>query len=133
MRTSEIIGYRVVNTNAGFYVATNPHGVNFTTDEEPTPIPRGDALRRMAAFLDANPGEDLGDYEVEPVYRETTPIEDAADELGGLFESLCRRHGLDFGLTRDQINQQLVKDLEAVRDGRGFGPAAFGIPGNGRR
>ena len=132
MRTNEIIGYRVANFG-GFFVDTTPQGVNFTTDEEPTPIPRGDALRRMAAFLDANPDLDMEDFEVQPVYRETTPIEDTADELGGLFETLCRRHGLDLGLTRDQINAQLVKDLEAVRDGRGFGPAAFGIPGNGRR
>lgn len=133
MRTNDVIGFYVQNHEQGFFVDTDANGSNFTTDEQPRPIPRGDAYRRLAAFLDANPGEDHQDYCVLPAYRETTPIEDAANELGGLFESLCRRHGLDLGLTRDQINAQLVKDLEAVKEGRGFGSAAFGIPGNGRR
>jgi len=124
MRTQDIIGFRVVNVDAGFFIASNGHQ-NFTTDEEPTPVPRGDAFRRLAAFLDDNPGEDHQDYAVEPIYRETTPVEDAAHELGGLFESLCSRHGLDLGLSRAQIDGLLAKDLEAVKN-LGF---ISGIPG----
>ena len=125
MRTNEVIGFRVVNVEHEFFVDTDANGSNFTTDEEPKPIARGDAFRRLAAFLDANPGESHEDYSVEAVYRETTPIENAANELGGLFEQLCQRHGLDLGLDRSQINALLAKDLEAVKN-LGF---ISGIPG----
>ena len=111
--TKDIIGYRVVSIN-GFFVDTTASGVNFTTDEKPTPVARGDALRRMAAFLDANPGEPLEDYEVRPVYRELTPLETTSKELGGLLSSLCRRHGLDLGLTTDDIEQRIALELGSI-------------------
>ena len=129
-RTNEVIGYRVCNHNVGFYVATMPHGANYTTDVAPAPIPRGDAYRRLAAWLDANPDAQDDDYTVDPVYRETTPIEDASNELGGLLEGLCARHGLQLGLTRQQINAQIALELQALQAGSvpSVGFIAGGIP-----
>jgi hypothetical protein len=124
MRTNDVIGFRVRKFD-DFFVDTDANGCNFSTDEEPAPVSRGDAYRRLAAWLDQNPQEDDGEYGVEAIFRETTPIEDTADELGGLFEQLCRRHGLDLGLSRAQINAILKKDLEQVKN-LGF---IAGIPG----
>jgi len=116
-QTNEVIGYVVVNHRHGFYVAHNPELGNFTSDDQPVPVSRGDAFRRLGAFLDANPGENHNLYEVEPVYREATPVESAADELGGLLEQLCARHGVRIGLSREQINAQLQKELQALEAG----------------
>lgn len=124
MRTNEIIGFRVMHPSNEMFLAADQGG-NYLTSNETTPIARGDAFRRLAAHLDDHPEVDACEFSVEPVYRETTPIEEAASELGGLFESLCSRHGLNLGLSRDQINALLVKDLETVKN-LGF---VTGIPG----
>lgn len=125
-RTNEVIGFRVVNITSGEFIHTSDGGAyNYPSTGEPTPVSRGDAFRRLAAFLDDNPAQEHSNFRVEPVYRVTTPIEDAAHELGGLFESLCQRHGLDLGLNRQQIDAILAKDLEQVKN-LGF---ITGIPG----
>lgn len=126
MQTNEIIGFHIRNNESGECIATDPAtGRNFCTFDEVTPIARGDAFRRLAGFLDQNPDADPYDFGIETVYRQTTPIENAASELGGLFEQLCKRHGLDLGLDRTQINALLAKDLEQVKN-LGF---ITGIPG----
>jgi|SRR5579863_1959004 len=121
--TNEVIGYVVQSNETAEFVHRDGEG-NFLSESEPAPIARGDAYRRLAAFLDENPDCDEN-FTVVAIYRQTTPIEDAASELGGLFESLCARHGLDLGLSRAQVNALLVKDLEQVKN-LGF---VVGIPG----
>jgi hypothetical protein len=114
--TNEIIGYRVVNTRDQVFVDHNPSfsgSGNFQTSREPTPISRGDAFRRLAAFLDAFPEEDHQKFAVEPVYRELTPIESSARELGSLLSSLCQRHGINLGMSQAEIEAQLVRELRA--------------------
>ncbi len=125
-RTNEVIGFRVVNITSGEFIHNDgEHAYNYPSTKEPEPISRGDAFRRLGAYLDENPAQEHSNFRVEPVYRMTTPIEDAAHELGGLFESLCQRHGLDLGLSRQQIDAILAKDLEQVKN-LGF---TVGIPG----
>jgi hypothetical protein len=111
--TNEITGYRVINRNNGHFVDSDGSRNWLTrySDADPTPVPRGDALRRLAAFLDANPGENYGDYTIDAVYREQKPIEATATELGDLLLDLCQRHGLKLGLSRDQIERQIASEL----------------------
>jgi hypothetical protein len=125
-QTNEIIGYRVLHPDTEEFIGADPTTCRpFMTCDETDPIPRGDAFRRLAAYLDVHPEVDADEFSIEPVYRRTTPIEDAAHELGGLFESLCARHGLDLGLSRAQVDALLVKDLESIKN-IGF---ITGIPG----
>jgi len=127
MKTTEVIGYRVINFVTRRFVNFDGsyHWLSGECAVPPAPIPKiTDAYRRMAAFLDAYPEESFQNYRLDTVYRETTPIEDTANELGGLFEDLCKRHGLDLGVDRKQINAILQKDLEQVKN-----LAAFCIPG----
>lgn len=112
--SNEVTGYIVKNDAYGFYVDYCPKAGNFTTDKEPTPVPRGDAFRRLAAFLDANPRENHEFYVVLPVYRVYTPMERASKELGGLLESLCQRHGLNLGLNSEQIEQRIASELASM-------------------
>ena len=127
MNTNTIIGYRVQDHN-GMFVDFD--GVqNFRTYSKPEPISQANAYRRLAAFLDANPGVQVP--RVVPVYYEPTPVEKASKELGGLLESLCSRHGLDLGLTSEQIQKQIAKELEALKAG-GSSFVATGIPRIGR-
>lgn len=128
-QTNEITGFRVFYQPTGQYVHVGGHFPrnHYLANEAPNVISRGDAYRRLAAYLDENPGIDHDDVSVEPVYRQTTPIEDAAHELGGLFEQLCNRHNLNLGLNRAQIDAILVKDLEDVAQ-KGFGPLLAGVP-----
>lgn len=116
-RTNEIIGYRIKAHSDGKFIHRTDHG-HFFSQQEPEPISRPDAYRRLAGFLEENDGfDDVNDLEVVPVYRETTPVEDASAELGKLLSSLCNRHGLDLGLNQEQINKQIAGELEALKAG----------------
>jgi|SRR5581483_5991761 len=118
MKTNEITGYVVINEIGEYFVDTDANGNNFTTSVAPKPVPRGDCFRRLAAFLDSNPDVEHGHFIVDPVYREMTPTESTAHELGGLLDSLCKRHGLDLGMDRAKMDTILAKELEALKDGR---------------
>lgn len=111
MKTNEIIGYRVLRPHTEEFVDVNQVGDNFLYASEPMPISRGDAFRRLAGFLDQHPEVDEDEFTVEPVYREYTPMETASQELGSMLESLCKRHGLDLGLSRAQMERQIAKEL----------------------
>jgi hypothetical protein len=111
-----LIGYRVKNCN-GYFLDTDGDGINYATYKEPTPIARGDAYRRLAAYLDAYPHVSDSDMEVVPVHRALTPTESAAQELGSLLSTLTRRHGLQLGLTQDQIEAKIAKELEELGAG----------------
>ena len=116
--TNEVIGYRVVRSNnecySDEYVHFSESRGNFTSVAEPTPIARGDAFRRLASYLDLNPGEDMNDFVVVPVQRVLTPMETATKELSGLLSSLCSRHGLSLGLSQDQIERKIASELSEL-------------------
>ncbi len=109
---SDILGYRVMFPRDELFVDF-AGGINFLTEHEPQPIPRGDAFRRLAAFLDEHPELDHTDFLIEPTYRELKPVESGARELGGLLKSLCSRHGIQLGMTDDQIQAQIERELKA--------------------
>ncbi|MGH8338017.1 MAG: hypothetical protein ACRETL_14615 [Gammaproteobacteria bacterium] len=130
MNTNTIIGYRVQDHN-GMFVEFN--GVeNVRVYAEPAPISHADAYRRLAAFIESNP-QDVAEWGVPrviPVYYKPTPVECASAELGGLLQNLCARHGLELGLSRDQINAQIAKELQALQAGESPSIAfiAGGVP-----
>lgn len=107
MRTNEIIGYRVLHLPTEGFV----HGYDILKTES-APVARGQAYRRLAGALDENPGMEIAEFSVEPVYRETTPIEDVTNELSTLLTSLCERHGVKLGLTSEQIKAKLAEELK---------------------
>lgn len=109
--TNEIIGYQVKCINGGEFVHTDTAGHNFLSYREPLPIARGDAYRRLAAFFDQNDGNTEDLFEVVPVYRQLTPTETVAQELGSLLSSLCGRHGLQLGLSQAQIEAKIAQEL----------------------
>ena len=108
--TNDILGYRVLYPCDELFV-DYIDGRNVFTEEPPVPVSRGDAFRRLAAFLDAKPGYDHNDFTVVPVEREATPLEKASGELADLLQSLCSRNGLDLKMTPAQVREQLAKEL----------------------
>lgn len=80
-------------------------------EEEPLPIPAPDAYRRCAQYVQEHPEAPMP--ALEPVQRELTPIELAASELGSLLMGLCQRHGFDLGMSQDDINDELMRELAA--------------------
>ena len=133
MRTNEIIGFRAFHHDSNGYLHHDPTtGQNFLSSSEPAPISRADCHRRIAAYVEQPGHENDDDFSIDPVYRETSPLEDAAAELGGLLVGLCQRHRLDLGLTRDQVNKMIAKELEAIKGGASptLGFLAGGIPSN---
>jgi hypothetical protein len=130
MRTNEITGFRVIHIPSGRAINHDGNGYHWISNVgsvEPEAVPRGDAFRRLAAYLDTNPNQPIRDFEVKPVYRESTPIEDASSELAGLLEGLCTRHGLNLGLSRKQMEAQIGKELAQLGVG-GSTFVATGIP-----
>jgi hypothetical protein len=111
-QTTDIIGYRVLFLREEQFLDFKDQR-NFLTYDEPTPIPRGDALRRLAAFLDEHPEFDIGEFSIEPTYRVLQPVESGARELADLLKSLCTRHGIKLGLTDAQIEAQIGRELKA--------------------
>jgi hypothetical protein len=99
-----IIGYRVQNVFGDFL---NTYGEAVSAQVEP--CTQAEAYRRMSVFFTNNPNATVPT--VVPVTRPITPIESASKELGGLLSSLCSRHGLDLGLSSDQIERQIAKEL----------------------
>lgn len=104
----KIIGYRVINHDTGMFVNTNEQGHNFRSYDEPLPISRGDAYRRLAAYLDEHPDADENDFSVEPVYQEISPIERTAEDLAGRLHALV---GDSLGLSEEQMRLQIASEL----------------------
>lgn len=109
--TNEIIGYRVKSGEQ--YVHTDLK-TTWTSYTQPTPISRSDAYRRAAAFIQDHPDDSDGQWTptVVPAYRVLTPVETASKELSGLLTALCERHGLQLGLSKEQVEKRLAKELE---------------------
>jgi hypothetical protein len=104
MQTNQVIGHRVQTVNGSFI---NTYGETVYTAPEPCTI--SEAYRRISSFLASNPNATVPS--VIPVTRTLTPMETASRELGSLLTSLCARHGLDLGLSQDQIEKQITKEL----------------------
>jgi hypothetical protein len=103
MDNTQVIGYRVRLPNGTF---VNSDGrVSF----EQEPCTQAAAYRRVADFLSLNLNASAP--EIVPVTRILTPIETASRELGDQLQSLLRRHGLDLGLSREQIERRIAQEL----------------------
>lgn len=113
--TTEIVGYRVFHVDINEYIHTTKDGkFNFTNMSEPEPVGRGDAFRRLAAYVDEHPEVDHDCFDIVPVFREVRPTESAASELTDMLKALCQRHGITLGLTDDQIRAQLERELKEL-------------------
>ncbi len=130
MSTNQIVGYVVKSRSS--YVQYVHHDAqldhNYLAASRPEPVALSDAYRRLAAFIDENEGEvEHDDLYVAAVFYEPKPVERMAQELGGLLQSLASRHGHNLGLTSEQIEKQIVKELEELSAG-GKTFIATGIP-----
>lgn len=124
---TKIVGHVAFHHDAGQYLHFDPStGRNFLADSRPEPVSRSDAHRRIAAWLEQD-DENFDDFSVVAVFYEPSPLEKASAEMAGLLQGLCARHGLDLGLTREQMEAQIGKELSALKDG-GASFIATGIP-----
>lgn len=112
--TNNIIGYRVLHPSNETFVHEDVNGC-YLDSVEPEPL----KSHAAAIHLMADAMDDLdipaNMFSVEPVYRELTPVESTARELGDLLVNLCNRHGLELGLNREQIDATLARELEEFR------------------
>ena len=116
--TNEIVGFQAFHHDRGQYLHFDPEtGRNFLSQEEPLPISRADVHRRIAAYIEQPGCENDDDFSVDAVFRQLSPLETASQELGGLLTSLCARHGLSLGLSREQIEAQIAKELQELGAG----------------
>jgi hypothetical protein len=104
-----LLGYRI-RTSDGMYVHRDADGHHYLSDLESEPLPRADAYRRLAGFFEQDDC-DLDDFEVIPVHRELTPLEKTSSSLACQLQGLCSAHGLDLGITREQMEAKLAQEL----------------------
>jgi hypothetical protein len=118
MKNTTVIGYRV-QTQSGMFVHAGHNGGDFVACFEPAPdpIPAPDAYRRLADYISSRPTEPVPS--VVPVTSPLTALESTAGELADLLQSLTVRHGLDLGLSRDQVVRQITKELVEIGANRG--------------
>ena len=128
METTQVIGYRVKSGEQFVHASNN---TTWTSYSEPTPCSQADAYRRVAQFITDHPSdvERFGVPSVVSVTSPLSPIETASGELGDLLQDLCRRHGLNLGLSKDQIRTQIAKELASL-GGTGIGGVISGLIGN---
>jgi hypothetical protein len=107
MKNTTVIGYRV-RTSTDCFVVNDFGGVG---TYEPAPVPAPQAYRRVAAYLECARWGDAPIPEVVPISRPLTPMERASRELGTLLSGLCARHGLDLGLSQEQIERKIAQEL----------------------
>ncbi len=104
MENTTVIGHRV-QISRGVFVGQ--YGERVYSEPEACAI--SEAYRRVSLFLSQNPGAQVPF--VNEVTRTLTPMETASKELGSLLTSLCSRHGLNLGLSPEQIERQIAKEL----------------------
>ena len=118
-----------MNTSIGFRVFTQSGQTvtseGCTSEVDFKPCTRAQAFDRISKFLTRFPDACVPD--IEEVFRELTPLENASNELGGLLESLCRRHGVELGITPAQVRSQIAKELAQLAAG-GSTFVVTGIP-----
>lgn len=130
MNQTNLLGYVVILSNVcddncdsgedGPTYIEFVNGRNVIAYSRPTPIPVADAYRRLAGFLDTHPNVDPSDLAVEPVYEwvksepvlpPPSPITNCAKELASRLRALTGAHGLDLGLTDEEMESQIEKEL----------------------
>ena len=104
METTQVIGYRVV-TSDGADINANGE----CTFDMSEPCNLSQAYGRISQYLCYYTTSPVPT--VVPVTRTLTPMETASKELGTLLSDLCERHGLNLGLTSEQIERQITKEL----------------------
>lgn len=104
MQSTTVIGHRV-QVSRGVFV--NQYGERVYSEPEACDL--SEAYRRVSVFISHNPGCDVPF--VNAVTRTLTPMETASKELGSLLTDLCKRHGLNLGLSSEQIERQISKEL----------------------
>ena len=109
METQTLLGYHVKAQNGEFVHEATDHGDTWAHYDEPEPCTLAQAYSRIGRFLADYPREQAP--EIVPVHRALTPLETASSELGSLLTSLCERHGLNLGLTQEQINRRITQEL----------------------
>jgi hypothetical protein len=118
-----IIGYMVAveADDVCSYIHYNENtGRNYVDPSQPPPVSRGDAYRRLGAFMDENPGFPF-DTDIVPVYEPVEPpkpvrsgIDGAVGELSCLLQNLCGRHGIALGLTDDEVKARIALELKSL-------------------
>ena len=106
--TKTLLGYRVKDHN-GMYVSADGRVRTYT---KPEPITHAQAYSAVASFLEHNSWSPVP--QVVKVFKKASPIQSASSELGALLTSLCQRHGLDLGLTQEQIDRQIARELSEL-------------------
>ena len=109
MENTTVIGYKVCTTYRQDEFVTYEGNV---TMHEVKPCTKAEAYGRISKYLSRDPYADVPI--VVGVTRLLSPMETAARELGSLLTSLCERHGLDLGLSSDQIEHQIAKELSEL-------------------
>jgi hypothetical protein len=104
---TKIIGYEV-ETCDGYFVI--PGGDIDDCVDGACSI--GEAYLRVSEYLERNPTMPVPT--IHTVERSLTPLESSASELGNLLSDLLNRNGLDLGLTQNQINTQIAKELASL-------------------
>jgi hypothetical protein len=108
MQDRQIVGYRVIAN--GCYV--NEHGERCSEqDGMGNPCTHAEAYHRVSLFIGRNPNSAIPSIMPVEEVRELTPVECGARELGSLLQGLCRRNGIDLGLTSAQIERKIAQEL----------------------
>ena len=104
------LGYRVFTSyRQDTWINSVGDRIPFYADDQPPVCTQPEAYRRISVYLTHNPNADVPI--VVAVTRPLTPMEKASKELSGLLQSLCQRNGLDLGLTQEQLEKQIAKEL----------------------
>lgn len=118
----KIVGYHVKFGN--MFVEYSPKSGNYLVFDAPEPIEAADAFRRAAAFVERGAADvtrsltavgvaDEGCLipQVIPVEEQVTPVASASRELGSLLMSLAERHGVELGMTPEQVEAKIAQEL----------------------
>jgi hypothetical protein len=101
---TKVVGY-VVECSNGYFL----DGRDEDSFEQPAACTQAEAYRRVSVYLTQFPNAQVP--EVIALTRDLTPMENASRELSATLKGLLERHGLDLGLTDDQIERQITKEL----------------------
>lgn len=115
----QVAGYRVKHKKSGLFI--NDHGgTGLPTGA--TPVSQGEALRRLARYVDAYPQTGPDEFMIEPVYQEKeAPAREAvAADLADRFINVCKKHGYTPLATREQFATIIAGELEDIEEGAGL-------------
>jgi hypothetical protein len=110
METKTFVGHRVKDNNGRGYVHTNGSSV-WLSYEKPKPISLAEAHRIVSKVLTDHPGYYVPIITKVFKTRTLTPLEATSRDLGNMLTSLLGARGVKLGLTQDQIEKQIAKEL----------------------